>query len=292
MSDKIFDLIIIGCGPAGLSAAINARIRNLDLLLMGSDFSSPKLYKAEKINNYLGLPEISGLELKDKFLTHLKKLEVPIQEAKVDSIYPADDHYIIMARNKTYRSYKIILAPGISTAKLIQGEEDLVGSGVSYCATCDGPLYKGKNVAVVAYNPEGIEDAKFLAEITNQVYLIPQFELEAEANLPEISVIQEKPTAINLPDNSPVVELENQQLEVDGVFIYRDTTPADKLIYGLELNDNHIKVDHKLETNFAGIYAAGDCTGIPYQVAKAVAEGQLAALNAASQIRKEKNKLS
>ncbi|MFP4015478.1 MAG: NAD(P)/FAD-dependent oxidoreductase [Halanaerobiales bacterium] len=288
MGDKIHDLAIVGCGPAGLSAAINARIRNTDMLLFGTEFCSPKLYKAENVDNYLGFHNITGEELRDKYLEHVKSMGISIKNSRVDSIYQQEDHYTLMTKDGTYSAYSLILAPGVSFTEFIDGEEDLIGGGVSYCATCDGALYRGKHVAVIAYNSEGIEDAEFLAEIAEKVYFIPQFDFEEKLNSSNIEIVKEKPLAIKGENTVDSIQLENKELKIDGVFIYREITPPDRLIFGIEIEGRHIKVNNDMETNLEGVYAAGDCTGIPYQLARAVGQGQIASLNAVSYVRKKK----
>ena len=287
-NQKIHDLAIVGCGPAGLSAAVNARVRNLDFLLMGSEFCSPKLYKAETVNNYLGYYDISGDELRTHFINHVKDMEIKLHRSRVDNIYPQDGYYTLMSRLDTYQVYSIILAPGVSFTDYLEGEENMIGNGVSYCATCDGGLYRGKEVAAIAYTEESLEEVEFLADIADKVYYIPQNETNSEPNIKNVKTINGKPQAVKKEGDKNSVVLENDQINVDGIFIFREVTPPDKLIFGIELEGKHIKVNKDMETNLSGVFAAGDCTGTPYQLARAVGQGQIAALNAASYIRKIK----
>ncbi len=284
---KIHDLAIVGCGPAGLSAAINVKIRNLDFVLLGVDFCTPKLYKAEKVNNYLGFHNISGQELRKNYLNHVKEMDIEINQGKVDNIYQQGDYYTLVSRDITYKAYSIILAVGVSNAKYLPGEEDLLGSGVSYCATCDGALYRGKDVAVVSYTDEGIEEAEYLAELVENLYFIPQFKFDGEFEAENISIINEKVEKINGEMKVENLVLTNSTLDLDGVFIFREVTPPDKLLYGLDIENKHIKVNEQMETNLPGVYAAGDCTGIPYQLSRVVGQGQIAGLNAATYTRKK-----
>lgn len=291
-ADKIYDIAIVGCGPAGLSAAVNARTRNADFILLGSEFCSPKLYKAEKVDNYLGFQDISGEELRAAFLKHVNQMGISLEHSRVDNIYPQGDYYTLMSRNQTYQAYTVILATGVSYTRFLEGEEGLVGSGVSYCATCDAPLYKGKDVAVIAYTNEGIEEAEYLAEVAGTVYLLPQVEVAEELYYSNIKLVKSKPLAIRGKGRVESVELKDRSINVDGVFIFREITPPDRLIYGLELTDRHIKVDENMATNLEGVFAAGDCTGTPYQLGRAVGQGQVAALNAVAYARKKKKEIN
>ncbi|MFW6006967.1 MAG: NAD(P)/FAD-dependent oxidoreductase [Halanaerobiales bacterium] len=274
------DLAIVGCGPAGLSAAINARLRNIDMKLLGAEFCSPRMYSAPEINNYLGFYDVSGEELRDKFIEHVKNLEIEIERTKVENIYNQGERYALLTRDEKIEAQSVILAVGVSNEKYLEGEERLVGRGVSYCATCDAPLYRNKVVGVLAYAREGIEELEFLAELAEKVYLIT--DLEVEKSLPSnIEVINQQAEAIKGDNLVERIKLENKDIEVEGVFIFREVTPPDKLMNGLNIINSHIEVDQDMATNLEGVFAAGDCTGQPYQLGKAVGEGQIAALNAA-----------
>lgn len=150
MSER-YDIAIVGTGPAGLSAAINAKIRNKNFIIFGNKEFSTKLTKAPKINNYLGLPGIKGTELKDSFEKHIKEMHISINYERVNNIYAMGDYYALMVNDKIYEASSVILATGVEYTKPIDGEENLLGKGVGYCATCDAPLYKGKVVTIVGY---------------------------------------------------------------------------------------------------------------------------------------------
>lgn len=273
-----YELAIIGCGPAGMSAALNAKIRNRDFILLGSEFCSPKLSKAPQIDNWLGFPEIGGEELRRRFLDHVGSKGIPIVLFKVTNIYPGPP-YTLVGKDQSIEADAIIIATGVSVDKLFPGEAELLGSGVGYCATCDGPLYKNKNVAIVSYNKEGEDEANFMADICAKVYYIPYYSDLSRLD-PRIEVKKVKVKGIVGTENVKQLDLGEEQLSVDGVFILRDTLPAEQLISGLEMEDAAIKVNHKLETSMPGLFAAGDCTGQPYQLIKAAGEGGTAALQA------------
>jgi len=273
-----YELAIIGCGPAGMAAALNAKIRNRDFILLGSEFCSPKLSKAPHIENWLGFPEISGEELRQRFLKHVESKEIQIVPFKVTNIYPGPP-YTLIGKEQSIEADAIIIATGVSVGKLFPGEAELLGSGVGYCATCDGPLYKNKNVAIVSYNQEGVDEANFMADFCAKVYYIPYYSDVSKLD-PRIEVKKGKVKGIIGTETVQQLDLGEEQLSVDGVFIIRDTLPAEQLISGLEMEDGAIKVNHKLETSMPGLFAAGDCTGQPYQLIKAAGEGGTAALQA------------
>jgi len=273
-----YELAIIGCGPAGMSAALNAKIRNRDFILLGAELCSPKLSKAPQIDNWLGFPEIGGEELRQRFLKHVESKEIQIVPFKVTNIYPGPP-YTVVGKDQSIEVDAIIIATGVSVDKLFPGEAELLGRGVGYCATCDGPLYKNKNVAIVSYNQEGEDEANFMAGICAKVYYIPYYSDLSKLD-PRVEVRKGKVKKIVGAETVKQLDLGEEQLTVDGVFIIRDTLPAEQLISGLEMEDAAIKVNHKLETSMPGLYAAGDCTGQPFQLIKAAGEGGTAALHA------------
>jgi len=275
------DIAIIGCGPAGLSAAVNASIRRKSVILFGGELCTPKLQKSPLVSNYLGLPEVPGRILREKFLEHARSLDIPIHQVKVDLVTQNNDGgFSMQTKEKAYDARAVVLATGVTVFALIEGEQEFIGKGVAYCVTCDGPLYRGKDVALIAYTAEGVEEANFLAGFCRKVYFIPRGGQVGKGLKPEIEVIDnQKVEAITGNGFVSGVKLESRELAVDGVFIYRETFLPESLMPGLAVKDNHIQVDRSFNTNIKGVYAAGDCTGKPYQLAKAVGEGQVAALN-------------
>ncbi len=286
------ELAIVGCGPAGLSAAINAEIRNLDFVLFGSNYCSPRLRKAPEVNNYLGFYDISGEELINKYMEHIDKMNINIERNRVENIYKQKSGYTLLTREQEIEAKSVILTVGISNEKSLTGEEELVGMGVSYCATCDGPLYKNKTVAVIASTQEGLNEVDYLAEVAEKVYLITDMEIQ-ESDRKKLAkkaeIINKEPTALEGENKIEKIKFKDGSLKVDGVFIYRKVTPPDKLLAGLKTDDEHIIVDKNMATNLDGVFAAGDCTGLPYQIGKAAGEGQIAALEAAAYIQDLKN---
>ncbi|MBQ8626542.1 MAG: NAD(P)/FAD-dependent oxidoreductase [Agathobacter sp.] len=272
-----YDCIIIGSGPAGLSAAINLKTYNKNFLWFGNANLSEKVEKAEKVNNYPGLYGVSGKELAEAFLKHKEAMGIDITDKIVSSIYDMDGYYNVMAENQFYETDTIILAMGVVAASQYKGETEFVGRGVSYCATCDGALYKGKKIAVIATSKRFEHEVKFLAELAEQVYLFP-FYKDCEITGDNITFVKTAPKEITGGFRVERLELANGDvLEMDGIFIMRSSIAPTTLLTGLQMEDGHIAVNRKQETNLSGVYAIGDCTGKPYQYAKAVGEGNVAA---------------
>lgn len=275
----MYDIAIIGTGPAGLSAALNAKIRNKNFVIFGYKNLTNKLMKAPKVNNYLGFYGMKGSEIKEKFENHIKEMGINITEERVNNIYSMDGYFVLMVNEKMYEAKTIILATGIEYTKPISGEKDYLGKGVGYCATCDAPLYKGKVVSIIGYNKEAEQEANYVIELAREVNYIPMY--NGEYNLKSnINIIKENPKRIIGEKKVNRLILENKEIETDAVFVLKDSLSPEELVPGLELEDNHIKVTRLMETNIKGCFAAGDCVGIPYQYIKAAGEGNIAALSA------------
>ena len=290
--EQRYDIAIIGTGPAGVSAAITAKARNKSVLFLGSVGGSDKVSKAHEIRNYPGLPEIAGDELARRFRDHLEKMEIPVTDRKVTMIYAMGDYYSLQIDQDFVEAKTVILATGISFGKPLPGEDENLGRGVSYCATCDAALYRGKEAAVVGWAPKEEGDAKFLAEMARKVSYIPVYKkVDAEAmpqqlfpDSPNIEVRMCRPVSIARKDSGMVLETDDGEIQTDGIFLLRESVAPDKLVPGLELDGNHVKVDRRMATNLPGLFAAGDITGTPYQYVKAAGEGNVAALSAVSYI--------
>lgn len=279
--DSRYDLAIIGSGPAGLSAAINAKIRNKNIIVFGYRDLSSKLVKAPKINNYLGFYDISGQQLKEKFQGHIEAMGIQITFERVNNIYAMGDYFGIMVADKMYESRAVILATGIEYTRPLKGEEEFLGRGVGYCATCDAPLYRRKTVTVIGYNKEAEEEANYVSELAGKLYYVPMYKGEYDINS-NIEIISDKPIEITGGDRVNKLILGKGEIETDAVFVLKDSLSPNQLVPGLKMIDGHIEVDRTMKTNIQGCYAAGDCIGKPYQYLKAAGEGQMAALNAVS----------
>ena len=288
-----YDIAILGTGPAGISAAITATIRNKKILLIGSSDLSLKVAKAHEIQNYPGLPHISGTEMAEAFKAHLDSMGIVITEDRISAVYLMGDYYALQGAEVMYEASTVILASGVSTAKALPGEDEYLGQGVSYCATCDAPLYRGKKTAVIGYNEKEESEARFLSEICAEVLYFPMYSLDEAVTEADTAarfgartrVIMEKVKGIEAGKTykSKLVRTVMGDLyEVDGVFVLRESVAPDKLIPGIEVKDSHVAVNRRMETNLPGCFAAGDVTGTPYQYIKSAGEGNVAALSAVS----------
>jgi thioredoxin reductase (NADPH) len=282
MSER-YDLAIIGSGAAGISAAINAKLRNKNIIVFGNRDLSTKLVKAARIDNYLGLPEITGIQLKDRFIKHATAMGVEVTVEKINQVYAMGDYFTLMSNDKEYEALAVIVATGIEFSKPLPGELEYLGNGVSYCATCDASFYKEKAVTVIGYHQEAVEEANFISEVVEKTYFVPMFKGEYALN-PAIAIIRDTPVSIQGQEKVNRLVLKEQELATDAVFILKDSVSPEQLVPGLEMDGLHIKVNRKMETNLDGLYAAGDISGKPYQYMKAAGEGQMAVLNAVSYI--------
>ena len=285
-----YDIVIIGTGPAGLSAAITAKIRNKDILLIGNKALSDKIEKAHTIHNYLGLPEQSGGDLAKAFCNHLGAMKVAITEDRVNAVYSMGNYFAIQGHANNYEAYSVILATGVSVTKPYKGEEENLGRGVSYCATCDAPLYRGKRAAVIAFSKEEETEASFLAQIAKKVYYFPMYdgEISLSDNIDVISL--EKPERIEKLEEEMCLVTDENRYIVDGIFILRDIVAPKQLVPGLKVVENSVEVNRRMETNLEGLFACGDITGAPYQYIKSAGEGNVAALSAVSFLDRKCNK--
>ncbi len=276
-----YDIAIIGTGPAGLSAAITATIRNKRVLLLGSRDFSEKLQKAHRIQNYLGFPAVSGQELAAAFRSHIDQMGIPITEKRINAVYAMGDYFALQSGDEMLEASAVILATGVVAAKPLPGEEELLGRGVSYCATCDAPLYRGKRAAVIGYSPREEAEAAFLSEVCAQVIYFPMY--KEETALPEaVRVIREKVTGIEDTEAGRVVKTAENGYTVDGVFVLREAVAPGQLVPGLETDGSHVAVNRRMEASIPGVFACGDIAGTPYQYIKAAGEGNAAALSAVS----------
>ncbi len=273
----LYDAAIIGTGPAGLSAALNLKIHNKSFLWFGSNALSEKIYKAEQILNYPGLPSVSGEQLRDAFKKQIADMEIEINERMVLSVMPMGKNYAVMAESEFYEVKTVILATGVATAATIGGEKDFLGRGVSYCATCDGNLYKGKTIAIISNSKRFEHEVQYLADIAGKVYFFPYYKDTSIASS-NTTVITKKVESIEGEKRvNKIVLGGGEGIEVDGVFCLRNAISLSSLLPGVETENGHIKVDRDMSTNLKGVYAAGDCVGRPYQYTKAVGEGNIAA---------------
>ena len=284
-----YEIAIIGTGPAGVSAALTAKNRNKRILLLGSREMSEKVAKAHEIRNYPGLPFVKGADLAAAFRDQLDRMEIGITEKRVGAVYAMGGYFALQVGEEMAEADTVILATGVVQAKPLPGEEELLGRGVSYCATCDAPLYRGRTAAVIGYSPREEAEAAFLAEVCREVTYFPQY--PEEVNLPDtVKVIRQKAEAIGKADAGLTVKTASETYPAEGVFVLREAVAPAQLVPGLETDGPHVKVNRKMETNLPGVFACGDLAGTPYQYVKAAGEGNVAAISAAAYIEQKKRK--
>ncbi|MBR0087456.1 MAG: NAD(P)/FAD-dependent oxidoreductase [Lachnospiraceae bacterium] len=272
----MYDAAIIGSGPAGLSAALCLKLHEKNFIWFGSMAFSDKVEKSEKIANYPGVGMISGEELNKKMRAHAEEMEIETVDKMVTTVGAMGDYFSLLAENEMYEAKTVLLSTGVVQAKGFVNEENFVGRGVSYCATCDGFLYKGKTIAVFCGSKRYEHEVAYLAELAEKVYLSVGYK-DCDIDLPNverIGVIKEVAGGLKIKSISL---FDGTEIPVDGLFCLRNALAPTTLVPGIEIDGAHIVVNRKQETNLPGLYAAGDCTGRPYQIAKAVGEGNVAA---------------
>lgn len=295
------DIIIVGSGPAGMSAAVYGKRAGLSVLVIEKVYyGTGQVAESSHVDNYLGIPGINGYELGEKFRSHAEGLGVEFKDGEVIRFEKTEDRWYVHLKNgETLESKTVVYAAGAAHRHLgVPGEEDLSGKGVSYCATCDGAFFKGKDVAVVGGGNTAMDDAIYLSDICNKVYLVHRrdvfrgdattltkmketenIELVVPAKVQEVKG-EQVVTALQLEDG--------RSLEVSGVFVAVGMQPATSMLQGIVLMDDngYIIADETGKTSAAGFFAAGDVrTKELRQIITAVADGANAATSAERYIR-------
>lgn len=281
-----YDIIIVGFGPAGISAGLNASIRGKKVLIIGK--KSKSLEKSPSIKNYLGFNDIKGSDLYNNFIDHIKNCPVEILDKKIKAVYAMGEYFSVDLGEKMLTSKACIIAAGVDMGKSVEGEDKFFAKGISYCATCDASLYKGKKVVLLGMNDEAIEEANFINKMASQTIFVnpSKKDVKLDDGIEIINKKAEKFTG-NLKAESLILE-DGQELKADGFFIIKNSSKPESLVPSIEIEDGHIKVNYDMTTNIKGLFACGDITGRPYQINKAAGQGQIAGLNAASFISKNK----
>ena len=271
------DIIVLGGGPAGLAAAVGARGRDKSVLVIGNRWQNSPLAKAERVDNYLGLPGRTGMELLGEYRDHAASMGVDFVEGRAISLM-AWNGFMVTVGSQVYDGKALILAPGVVRQAKYPGEAEFLGRGVSYCATCDGMLYRNKPVVVVGRSKDAPAEANYLRGIGCQVtYVAAKAPEGLEKDIP---VVLANKLAVLGEQTVTGLEANGAMIPCAGVFILREAVAPTDLLPALETENGFIKVDRRMATNVEGVFAAGDCTGQPLQVAKAVGEGHVAALSA------------
>jgi thioredoxin reductase (NADPH) len=277
-----YDIAIIGTGPAGISAAITAKLRNKNIILFGNKDLSDKINKAHSIKNYTGLPNVTGEELATALKNHLNDLDIEITEKRVNAVYSMGEYFALKVGKEMIESKSLIIATGVTASKTLENEDEFLGRGVSYCATCDAHFCKGKDVAVIAYTKEAEEDALFLSEVCSSIKYFPLYDISNEIfdKYGNIQIIKDKPIGFAGNMKAEKIICENSSYDAFSTFVVRNNISADKLVPGLKTDGTHIIVDLQMETNIKGLFACGDIAGKPYQYIKSAGQGNIAALSA------------
>ena len=262
------DIIIIGGGPAGVSAALTAKHRNKSVTIISNSADQSNLWKAKVVENYPGCPNASGEDILKTFRKQLDDAGVEVITGRALNAIPMGKTFSVSCGQDYYECSAIILTVGVTQQSTYAGEQEFLGRGVSYCATCDGMLYRGKQVAVIGLNEESESEAEFLRSIGCEVDFFDK----------------NRAKTFEIRGNETVTELvaDGTAFAVDGVFILRSTIAPSNFLADLELENDHIAVDSAMKTSVNGVFAAGDCTGRPYQLAVAVGQGNIAAISASA----------
>lgn len=242
----MFDAIIIGSGPAGLSTALNLQIHEKSFVWFGSRDMSDKIKKAQTIDNYPGLPGIGGQELLSRFDEHRARMGITITEKTVTNIMPVSGHYMVLADNEMYEAKTLALCMGVVNAKPLAGEEEFLGRGVSYCATCDGNFYRGKKIAVYCNATKYEHEVEFLADLAEEVFFFPAYP-KAGVQRENVRVSTDYPVKIDGSLKVTTLMLRSgEELAIDGIFILRNAIAPTTLLKKLAVEDGHIVVNRRL----------------------------------------------
>jgi thioredoxin reductase (NADPH) len=295
--EKVWDVIIIGAGPAGLTAGIYTARQNHSTLILHSGKVGGRALEAHKIENYPGFPQgLTGAELMNLFREQASRFGAEIKPETVIGLSDAGDYKIVSTRSGFHQGKAVIIATGIQRKQLsVPGEMEFKGRGVSYCAICDGPFFREKTVAVVGAGHEAVIDALHLTETASKVYTIPGKKGYSE-NYPELTTLRsnKKVEIIEGPEISEIsggefvtyIKLSGgkvEKLDVDGVFILLEHVPTSNILVeaGIDADEGGcVIVNRNQQTNLPGVFAAGDCSCTGWQVVTAAGDGAKAALTA------------
>lgn len=280
-----YDIAIIGSGPAGQSAAINIKLRKKTMAIFGQKNLSEKMNRAEMVNNYLGDPNLTGKEHLKKFADHLDLFGIEVEDQFIDKVKKEDGFFHLFNDEniEVCRSEALIIATGVFQKNPIKGEVRYLGNGVSHCCTCDAMLYRGDKVVVIGMNEEAVAEANLLSKYASKTIFVTNGK-RPEGLDDKVDIYIGKALELVGDKRAKKLILDKGEIEAKGFFISKDASSHVKLLEGLEIDKTSIIVDRNQATNIEGVFAAGDISGRPYQVAKAVGEGQKAGLNAVSYI--------
>jgi len=263
-----YDVIVIGGGPAGLSAAVNVRARGRSVLVVSNPPEENPLWKAERVDNYLGLPGLSGAELLTRFRSHAEQSGAELREGRVLNAMAMGSDWYVSIGSDVESAKAIVLAGGVARAKKYPGEEEYLGRGVSYCATCDGMLFRNRPVAVIGFSDSAKKEAEFLSSIGCAVTYF------------------DRPKKCEIIGGEKIERIvcDGEATEIACVFVLRPALAPTDVFPEIGVENGYVQVDRSMATNLPGVFAAGDCTGAPLQVSSAVGEGLIAGQSAAKYV--------
>lgn len=296
----MYDVIVIGMGPAGMNAALYAKRSGLNVIMFEKSSPGGLISKMNIVDNYLGYENIAGSDLATKMFFHTQEQEIPYKIEEVENIIVEDSKKIVVTSEGSYETKAIILCGGRRPRKInVEDEEKLEGKGISYCAICDAPLYKGKKVAVVGGGNSAFEEGLYLSDFASKVIILNrgetcradkvlQDEVKEKSNM-EVRINSKIKEILLKDDKIEGVLLEDgEKIEVSGIFVYVGFEPSTDYIskLGILTEDNYISVDQNMRTKIKGIYAAGDTIKKSlYQIITAASEGATAAISAKNDIK-------
>jgi len=305
----MFDIIIIGAGPAGMTAGIYAKQARKNVLILEKETYGGQILKADKVKNYPGFTEISGFEFATNLYNQLKELEPDIKFEEVIEIKNYDDYKEVITKKSSYKTKAIIIASGAQNRKLgLANEDNLIGKGISYCATCDGMFFKNKEIAITGGGNSAIDDALYLSNIAKKVYIIyrqKEFRIESI----NLSKLKEKDN-VEFILNTNIVDIKGKEklehiiiknndtneettLNIEGLFIAIGHIPVSSMCKNIINTDEkgYIISKEDCKTNIDGIFAAGDIRIKDVrQLTTACSDGTIAALNACKYLNQIRNK--
>lgn len=283
----MLDCIVVGSGMAGISAALTLRAEGKSFVLLGEENLGKKIALAERIENYPAFCGGSGTAFRDVLKAQLSAAGIAVKNARAAGIYASNCKITVQTSDDEWiEARSAILATGVSFAAETAGESEFLGRGVSYCATCDGALYRGKTVIAAAYSAQFEAEAALLENFAEKFYYVPFYK--------DCSFAPKKSTTEIFTDALLKIEggfraeravFKNRVIEADGIFLLKESAPLRALCGGLKTEGAHVTVDRGMRTNLKGVFAAGDCTGRPYQYAKAAGEGNVAAHSVAEYLK-------
>lgn len=283
------DALIIGKGPAGIQASLYMYRANVNPLIIGKDIGAS--LQAQVVDNFYGFPSISGPDLVNLGIRQAQDMGMTVVSDEVLSIAYDNERYIVTTVNEVYSCISLLLATGTHrTIPRVRKIRNYHGKGVSYCAVCDGFFFKNKVVAVLGHSEYAASEARELVELASKVYVLTDG-LEPEASFdPRVTLITDKLKVVSGEGKLEAIETESQTIELDGIFVALGSASSSDLAIqiGLEMQQGRIIVNDKMETALPGLYAAGDCTPGPQQVAKAVSDGCIAGMSMVHYVRNKK----